>query len=358
MTASNRLDIPMQRKITSYLNIAYPMLFILSEPKLKNWYYERFVHIFAQRWFGNYLRTDYTDSSRYFGDLLERHACSIADMQGSARSRGILPVIREAIGDGFAVNVFTLDKFYLPESVEYRREHVIHELLVVGYDDRTSTLQAIGYTSSGSFGEFAAGYAEFEQAFENGLASAPDFLKDALHLIKRRPLRREYRFDASAFVRELEKLVYSRPDYDKLFFSLADESEASFGFQVYERILGEMRKRLDGKRADNVNYTAFHFVAEHSELLSERLAFVRDRLRPEGKLPAQLDAYASIANDYKKLRYVYLRHAMAESGFGNRFRIEDNAAFGQVYRMFGRIVAEEKERLAEIHAGLERICAP
>jgi hypothetical protein len=358
MTSAVRLDIPVQKKITSYLNIAYPMLFLMPEPKLKGWYYERFVHIFAQRWFGNYLRTDYTDSSRYFGDLLERHACSLADMHEAIRNRSIVAILREATGEGFAANVFTLDQFFLPEAAEYQQEHKIHELLVTGYDDRSEKLHVIGYTRSGKFDEYTVGYAEFEQAFESGLAKAPDYLTDALHLIKRRPLRHEYRFDPTVFVRELEKLVYSLPDYNKLFFSLADASEPTFGFRVYDRILGQMLGRLNGETMEIVNYTAFHFIAEHSELLSERFAYVRERLQPQGPLYARMAAYASIANEFKKLKYVYLRHALSDSGYRGRFRIWDQAAFEQIYRTLNRIVAEEKEALSEIHAGLKRICEP
>ncbi|MFF2480909.1 hypothetical protein [Paenibacillus sp. NPDC058071] len=358
MTSAIRLEIPLQKKITSYLNIAYPMLFILSEPKLENWFYERFVHIYSQQWYGYYLRTDYADSSRYFGDLLERHAHSIEETRAIVQRQSIISFLRSAITEGYAVNVFTLDKYYLPETEEYHREHLVHELLVTGFDDRTEKFDLIGYKRNGQFGEFTTGYASFEQAFERGLADAPEVLKESLQLMKRRPLRREYRFDPGSFVRELEKLVYSLPDHGKLYFSLADESEAAFGFQVKEGILEQMRRKVNGERADLVNYTAFHFIAEHSELLMDRLLFVRNYVKPDGKLSAMMESYATVHNDYKKLRLLFLRHAMSETGFNSRFNIRDKQAFSSLHQMLERIVSEEKALLIDIHAGLNRICKP
>ncbi|MBB6729979.1 hypothetical protein [Cohnella zeiphila] len=348
------LNLPLQNEVVSYLNVAYPLIFLLAEPRLRGWYLERFVHIFSQIWFGNYLRTDYTDSSRYFGDLLERQAVSMEEARAFPGEGGPIALIRQAIADGRAVNVFALDKYYLPESAEYRTEHAIHETLVDGYDEAERKLFVIGYGRNGRFARLSYDYGDFERAFEAAVAASPAHLTDALHLIKPRSLRREYPFEPGRFAGELRKLVFSERDDAKLFFSLADEGEARFGFDVYEHILTQMRLRIDGCPAAIVNFTAIHFIAEHSKLLGDRFSYLQERYRPGVALSSLLDRYSGTTGRYEKLKYHYLKRATAESGFRDRFAVRDPDAFESVYRMLKEIVEGEKELLTETVGALER----
>ncbi|MFB9278144.1 hypothetical protein [Cohnella cellulosilytica] len=348
------LDIAMQHQVTSYLNIAYPLLFILSDPKLEHWAKERFVHMYAQCWFGNYLRTDYTDSSRYFGDLLERISYSLSEARELAQAGGAIGFVKESLERGYAVNVFTIDLYHLPEAAEYRKEHRIHELLVYGYDDLRGRLEVIGYDRNGLFAAYSVAYASFEEALAEALAKPPDYLREALHLIRKRELRHAYRFDPAAFSGEVSKLAFSVPDRPKLFYTLADDSEAVFGMAVYDRILEQMERRLEGKPSLIVNFTTVHFIREHGKLLEERFAFVDAFCRPKGKLQSLLARYPQVAQEYEAARNGYLRQAMKESSFASRYKIADEEAFGRIYRLLKGTTEREKELLAELATELKR----
>lgn len=101
-------------------------------------------------------------------------ACPFLDAQWVGRSlieRGcgsLVPFLIESIDDGYYARL-TVDEFYLPGRVSYRRRHFLHSLLVHGYDRGPGLFLVAGYLANGEYGSSRVSFTELEEAFAVGL---------------------------------------------------------------------------------------------------------------------------------------------------------------------------------------------
>lgn len=330
--------------VTVYPNVAYPLMIILNEPHLKEWYYEHFINIYAQCWDNTLFRIDFLDSSRYFGDVLECCSLTIED----AKNVEIVDYIIDSIDRGFCLNVFAVDEYYLSNSNVYNKEHFIHETLIYGYDQEQKVINVVGYDQNDTFSKFTYKMEEFVEAFNAAINNAPYYLVDALHLLKIRHFFCDYVFSYDNFVNELEKYVYSIPDYKKKYFSLASEDVTTYGNSVYDEMIECLDKKINNITNNNVLYLCFHFMYEHKAMLLERLKYIQQKYVFDEKYDTRVEKYEKIVANSNLLRLNFLKKAWRESNFENRMEVNDIDYLKKIKNEVFNIQEEEKDLLIEI----------
>ncbi|MCD1259363.1 hypothetical protein B5M42_011015 [Paenibacillus athensensis] len=347
---SKTISIHHHKEITVYPNVAYPLCFILAEPRLTGWYYEHFVNVYSQCWGGNFFRIDFLDSSRFFGDILDRRSYTLDEM----REMDIISFIKQSIKDGFGVNVFAVDEYYLSETSSYMHKHYIHETLVYGYDDDKAKLLVVGYDRNGVYTQFTYSYEGFARAFKEGVLNAPEYLVDALQTIRLRHFFMDYEFELSNFVAELGKYLQAVPDRKKIFFSIASADTVVSGFKVYEQMLRIFEENIRGNYAVQVNYNAIHFMSEHAKALKERFLYISRQYKVSEDFARLVEEYARVEKELDTVRLIFLKQALEESEFRDMDFVKDPLKLRELHNMITSSKANEYEILSRIYEQLIR----
>jgi hypothetical protein len=352
MNERNMISLPIQRDITSYLNVAYAITLIKSKPLLNGWYHENFINVYAQTWFSTFFRIDYLDSSRYFGDILDRHSYTISDLKATIN---IIDFISDSIDNGFVLNVFTLDEYYISESPSYNQNHFIHEILVNGYDHTTKELNVLGYNKAGLFTSFTYTYDEFNEAFNSAISMAPENLAEALHKIRVSHIHMEYPFNLERFLIELHNFIFSKPDDKKAYFSLANKIETAFGLDAFRKMLSTINETIDDKNEGNVNFISFHFLSEHRKGLYQRFMYIVDLFDVQDLL-SDLKEYSLIVDKYEIIRLMYLRQALKErETSASRMIVKDKLILKKISDKLTESLEEEYTLLLRIYNNLQSV---
>lgn len=332
------IKIYQEKELISYLNVAYPLCFILTEPKLTGWYYENFINIYAQYWFDTFFRIDYLDSSRIFGDILDRRSYGIQDICPEE----IITFIEKWIQKGFGVNVFVLDEYYLPQRPAYKKEHFIHEILVYGYNKAEELLSVIGYDINGDYKCFTYTYADFYAAFEEGLKRVPDYLVESLQLIKIRHFFKDYKFDLKRFNEEFKNYIYSVPDEKKLYFSLSDESKPIYGILAFDEMCNCLKEK-NNKKID-LHFTNIHMYYEHKCVIYKRINKIIELYEnPDNTVLKQLIIdYKILVDSAHELRIRWLKQAIKEKSPITEMVYDSNFLYDMGDR-FEQLIRKEKE---------------
>ncbi len=299
---ANRVQIVLQKDIVSFLNIAYPLCFIMMERNLKAWYYEQFINVFAQTWFGNFFRPDYLDANKVFGDILERHSYKDTEIKSD-----IIEFTLSKIDAGYGLIVFALDEYFIPERPSYLKTHSIHELLIYGYDNETERMLVVGYDRDGIFTNFSIGYDSYKAAYDEACRDLPHYLPDVLHLIRVRHFYYEYPYNPKRVLDELEMYLSAVPDSKKKFFAIADRSETVYGFGIYEKLLHIVDNILSGDVSVRFDLTTVHFLHEHKMIVKDRLDYLAADLNVGEDLAQVIAQYRSVVSDFLEIKLLFIK---------------------------------------------------
>lgn len=315
---TNQIQICDDIEMSIYPNVAYPLLLIRTEAHLSKWYYESFINIYSQCWSANSLRIDFLDSSRFFGDILDRQSVTIPE----ARNINIIAFIKECIDSGFCINVFALEEYYLKGSEYFQKRHAVHETFVYGYNDIEEIINVIGYNKDGMFTKLCYSYDDFLIAFAKAIENPPNYLVDALHKVRIRNFFCDYDFSLLNFCLELKNYLYSLPDTRKKYFSLASADKVLYGLSVYKEVQNQLNNALTGNNSITLSYLVFHFMFEHKKIILNRLKFVSDNFDFDDT-SILLKNYQEICNIASSIRIYFLKAALSESEFQNRYCIKN-----------------------------------
>lgn len=331
--------------ITAYLNVAYPLMLILNNPHLLNWYYEHFINIYSQCWSIDFMRIDFLDSSRFFGDILDRNSLKIEE----AHNIDILDFIKENIDSGYCLNVFTIDEYYLSASICYKNSHMIHEILIYGYDYDLGILKVVGYDKKGVFSRFYYNTKEFEEAFKAGLSNPPDYLVDALHKMRLRHFFCDYKFSLNKFLYELKKYLFLIPDQEKKYFSIASNDAVIYGKQVYDSLIVYLKESITSENEMEINYLSIHFFYEHKKILLERFLFIERNYKLGNNFTSLILEYEENVSLSNSIRLSFLKRALVESGFKDRMHVKNKDYLNDLFNKLTQCKNKDEEILSEVY---------
>ncbi|WP_370749229.1 hypothetical protein [Eubacterium sp.] len=329
--------------ISIYPNIAYPLMIILGEPHLKEWYYEHFINIYAQCWDEILFRVDFLDSSRYFGDVIECCAVPLSE----SKNLNITEYVVEAIDKGYCVNIFTIDEYYLSNSNCYNKEHFIHETLVYGYNKEEKVFNIVGYDKQDRFCRFEYKINEVEKAFKSGVENAPYYLVDSLHKIKIRHFFTDYEFSLNNFIVELEKYLFSLSDKKKKFFSLASEDETFYGEECYKMMIKHLENYIENKTDLDITYLCYHFFYEHKKMIIERLNFVDEKYKLGKDFAALICEYNDIVKRANNVRLFFIKESIIETR--EIMRVKNIKALSKIHTEISDIQDREEKILLSVY---------
>lgn len=316
------LKINFQQDITVYLYRALPLYVILSDKRLHNWYYERFINIYSQKDNNGFVTLDFVEYwCPYKGFIIEN--CLGYKLLENIPS--IIDFVIERINSDFYI-IINVDEYYLPEKSNYKKKHFVHESMIYGYDNSQKRVMALGYNAEGILNKITFSYDDLIVAFENGKKyykwTAPWAENSAVQTIKLNDYKSDYPFEIGRFLKELRDYINSTADSERAYCLLIPTERLKFGFDIYDSVIDSLKNLYDGQIT--IDYRAIHLLYEHKKLIHDRLEFVISKFGLTGRIVELSGEYQKIVNRFTAIRFKFLelQHEVLSSGKPTGKRLE------------------------------------
>lgn len=235
---------------------SYGSIFSIMDDGLWPWVYNNFIQIrFAPNW------QIYT---------FDHHPILLKNCPGIAyyslpqdmvihTGKSLKEIIIEAVNMGYYLFIFA-DRYYIPQAGSYQKEHLVHELLVYGYDLENDTALIADNLRHGKFIQTACPFDELEKGYWT-IQQQFDFWTE-IRFLKRKT---EYacRTNLENIAKSIEDYLLSRKTFD-----LIEEQQCEFGMKALDRLLDYIQK--SGQDGNYVDIRPFHFLYEHKLLMALR----------------------------------------------------------------------------------------
>ncbi len=346
------LKITLQNDINAVLYYSLPLCILLADEKLIPWYYENFIEIFSY----NYLNLnkeflvltylcDYNTgrySTNFYAHLADE-ICLGYDLL--ELKHGITPFMIEHISKGYYIIVY-LDEYYLPEKVNYRKRHFVHESLIYGYDDRRQKFMAIGFDDNNSFRMMEFDYRLVSKAFAEGKLNYKINYNGiwaetmAVRLIKPYEFSEEYPLDLKRYLAKLTTYLFPEEEPARIYpFRIQNEGKREFGINIYNAVIYQFKNILKGKLT--ISFKELHFLYEHKKYIYQSLNYINDKFKLGDVFEILIKKYFEVVvRAMDDIRLIFLK---------NTYMKKKNLKFvDEMIRIVEKTRNEEKDVLLEI----------
>ena len=307
---SKELKVVMQRDITTYLHRSLPLCAILAYDKYIPWYFNNFIQVYSFIDSNGYVEFNYIEPRDCYIEVVYDFNLGYHLLKNE---KSIIDFIIEKLNLEYYL-IINVDEFYLPNKLQYRKEHFVHDSLIYGYDNETKQLKAIGFNQENLFTELVFDYSEFEIAFENGKLhyknNAPYCEWAAIHLIKSKGFDGEYPFSITRFINEFENYLFSKSDLRRVYFLEHYPEQVEYGFSIYDVLIENLQNLLEGKLT--IDYRAIHLLSEHKKCLHDRLGYVISKYQLSGEITELHKQYLRIVEQWNDIRLQFLAQLFEE----------------------------------------------
>lgn len=186
--------------------------------------------------------------------------------------------IKREIEEGYYL-YFQVDDFYRSNSIFFNKSHVIHDLLIYGYDDEINCYNYIAYDNDRLFGEDVIEYQMFEKAFyNNNLDKDENAWADKILLYKYNP-KGEYKFNLDLVkhsIREYLLGINSFEIYNRFQNKNKDKAYGIEVFQVLKEYINYIDQNISEKR--EIDLRTLRIIKEKNEIMIERLKYINKKI--------------------------------------------------------------------------------
>lgn len=116
--------------VLTYSHHAFPLGIILTIDPSKNWFYSNYIYIYFYEGLNSVNFLANYDSNPFL-DMRNIYKCELDEI---TELMGLKKWISYQIDNGFAIELL-VDYFYLPHAWQFHKDHIMHEILVVGYSN-------------------------------------------------------------------------------------------------------------------------------------------------------------------------------------------------------------------------------
>lgn len=209
------LPVSTENALMNGLQYAYPYAILSAYEEAKPWIAENYIYISLLKpkvtnSIANFM--GYIDGYTYTNDARPNEILvsnSIDTFMLS--SRNLMDIIAHYLDDGYYIVLF-VDEYYLPSCNMYKRQHMLHEQLLYGYDKSKKTILALGLDHSALFSRICHNYSDIVIAFDKGLTCTkhgnPEWAgRNRLICLKPAERLLQYTYSADVFVNKISHYI-------------------------------------------------------------------------------------------------------------------------------------------------------
>lgn len=270
----------------------FPLIVLISDNKLLNWYYVNYMQPVAKLDGINRLSCTIADSYSYGSEAgingkIMRF--SNIDINFCSQVQDIVWILKKELTNDCYCILF-LDYFHLESARDrYHQVHYIHEIMIYGYDDNIKVFSCIGFLNK-PFQQFELSYAEVVNAFKDAVRYMPEeggwgaHMCMTLQLVKH---KENYPYDKTVFERKFKEyrdsVILPQSYHEQLLYletspntKIAAGREITGVFCEYIYILEQAVRSQDNFNDIDSQMGAFGMYREyHRALLARMIYYVR-----------------------------------------------------------------------------------
>ncbi|GCE15718.1 hypothetical protein [Tengunoibacter tsumagoiensis] len=162
-----------------------------------------------------------------------------------------------------------VDEYFIPQRAPFQTEHIIHDILVTGFDDESAVFTVAGFDEQGRYISSLVTYQQFQAA--TARASVQPDHDDPVRLLQMRPVA-AYHFSIAHVIQQLTEYYTSTAPSALLFQSSAP---AVYGLQTYEALQQYINSGI--QQQVELEARPFQLLFEQKHLMLHRLTYLQDR---------------------------------------------------------------------------------
>lgn len=268
--------------IKGYLFFAYPHSILANEAKTYPWILSNYIQTCFDKDYANspvpftFYTFDYTICPWLKHEKLYRSTVE-------KLSSDILSFAKNCIHNKKYLYLY-LDEYDVPNRKAYKKFSFIHENLVFGYDDGTSTFDILGFDEDSIFRATTISYKQFVSAFLDveRLIQLNDIHQqlhpnsievfNMLHIFEINP-HAHYPFNPKLVIATLKDYLESKNTSD-WFAMLREPWDRVYGLECYAYIINYYESLLKDEADYDVRY--LHNLWEHKMLMTKRVEYMQE----------------------------------------------------------------------------------
>jgi hypothetical protein len=300
--------------VTTYTWHSIQLSIVSSYPICHPWIYSNFIHLGTNEGFkGEKTNFDFVKFDYFYYDLnpwlrrtTEKISYGNLSRILSISNKTLSEYIKEMLDMNHYVSLY-LNDYYLPNTIFYQNGHVIHEVLIYGYDDEKELFYTGGIFDTRKYRFSTNRYCEIEEAFYH--VNPLDHVKgyDLSFYTYRINDRENYPFILSNVIEAIDDYINSR-DIMKRFSMLRipEIGKNVYGMGVYKVLKQYLQGLYDDKEGYKPDRRPFQILHDHKKFMVERLLYLKEEgLLGNESLIVQFEA---LAKKIEIIRNIFLKY--------------------------------------------------
>lgn len=194
-----------------------------------------------------------------------------------------------------------VDRYYIKKYNYYGKNHLFHELFIIGYDDSKQIFYCCDNIDSGKFEEFECTFSELQIAYDN--VEDTSFYTD-IHCITTdfgSDIPDEINIDQIITLLEAYKNSSITPNFSERHVIL------EYGFNIHSTILNILIVHIQTQKSVPLELRQLYVFYEHKKLMVYRLNIIKKRYNTN-VLDELIDKYSALEKSYLRIKSLIIKY--------------------------------------------------
>lgn len=299
--------------ITSYTWHSIQLSIVSSYPICEPWIYSNFIHLGTNDDFkGDRTNFDFVKFDYFYYDLnpwlrktTEKISYESLTRTLSKSNQTLSEYIKEMLDRDCYVSIY-LNDYYLPNTTFYQNEHVIHEVLIYGYDDEKELFYTGGIFDTRKYRFSTNRYSEIEEAFLKVDPFDVEKGKDLSLYGYKINHKEHYPFNLSNVIETIDDYINARDVTNKFAALRSTTTNNVCGIKVYEALKQYLQNLSDEKEGYYPDRRPFQILDDHKKLMVQRLNYMKEKELLENH--SLIDQAKALSKQVEIIRNFFLRY--------------------------------------------------
>jgi len=320
--------------IVCYQFHAFPLGVLALYDECMPWVYNNYISIKCGK--------DWRESKSLWIDFISRNISGgiscldyyIADKTFLGKGKSIFcEYLIDSINNKFYIYTF-VDLYYIPHTNAYKKSHVIHDILILGYNLTEENFIVEHFNNEGKLAEFDVSSLELYNAFVNSIGNQ-NYIYNLITLFKRNQTKYVFdldkvksglynylnaidllNYDNLSFSDDENMQYYNSEVYKKLknhtsgWEKMRYKNLITWGIDVYNEIIGFYSDLLDNRVYFDLR--PLHLLWEHKKVMLLRISYMENLKNIQGLSKILLD-YSEIEKESLIIRNKLIKYQISKN---------------------------------------------
>ena len=275
------------------------------------WFYENFINIVIfneTQYIIDFVDNKVDESYRQF--MEERIVNNYDDYINHDE---LIKMLVKRLDNEFYTYIW-LDKFYIPDILDYQLNHFVHPVMIFGYNNDNNKFSCVDFDSVKGIVRHEINYEDFIKAFYNGKeyylnGGSEVMLRETIISYKIKNNYCRLQFCVNRFLVELKNYIFSKPSKIKIRYQYVKRKNAVYGLRIYDKIIDVLTNLSDEKW---IAFKSLHDFALHKKYMYDRLLYIEKNYNISEDCRLAIYKYKEIVDILEQTRLLNIKYTIID----------------------------------------------